>query len=277
MRSLKGKTVVITGASRGIGEAIALRLAAEGANLVLAAKTVDDSAQKLKGTIHDVAEAVEAAGGKALALQVDVRDDAQVQDMLERAVARFGGIDAMINNAGAILLQPVEVMPIKRFDLLWQVNVRACYAAAHYCARYLRERGDEPTHIINMSPPISLKPHWIGGQTGYTITKFGMTLLAMGLAEELSDTNIIPCALWPRTGIATAAIEWIGGEDLMKQCRKPSIMADAVFELLSNPKREHAGKAMLDEEILRAAGVTDFDPYAVDPTQSLMTDFYVES
>ncbi len=275
MQSLKGKTVIITGASRGIGEAIALRLAREGANLVLAAKTVDDSTQKLKGTIHDVAEAVEAAGGKALALQVDVRDDARVTEMIQLTAAKFGGIDAVINNAGAIMLQPVELMPIKRFDLVWQINVRACYASAHAAIPFLRERGT-PTHIINMSPPINLKSRWVGGQTGYTITKYGMTLLSMGLAEELSDTAIIPCSLWPRTGIATSAIEWIGGEDMMRQCRKPDIMADAVFELLSNPNREHAGKAMLDEEVLRASGVTDFEKYAVEPGQPLMTDFYID-
>lgn len=272
--TLAQKTVVITGASRGIGRAIALRCARDGANLVLAAKTTDDSQQKLKGTIHDVAREVEEAGGKALALMVDVREPELVTQMAKQAAERFGGIDALVNNAGAIMLQPVEQLSMKRFDLLWQVNVRAAYACAQACAPYLKQSTNG--HVINMSPPISLDPKWLGGQTGYTITKYGMSLLTMGLAKELEDVGVAVNSLWPRTLIATAAVDWIGGEAAMRAARKPEIMADAAYALLTTPSRELTGKHLLDEELLRSRGVTDFDAYAFEPGAELMKDFYVD-
>lgn len=273
--SLEGRTVVITGASRGIGAAIALRLAREGANLVLAAKTIDDTDQPLKGTILSVAEEVEAAGGKALPVQVDVRDEDQVAGMAAQAVERFGGIDALINNAGAIKLMPVEQLPVKRFDLLWQINVRAAYMCAHHCIPHLRR--SRHAHIINMSPPVSLEPHWLGGKTGYTITKYGMSMLTIGLAEELREAPVAVNSLWPRTTIATAAVEWLGGEALMNSSRTPEIMADAVHAIVTTAPSELTGQTLIDEDLLRARGVSDFERYAVAPGTPLTPDFYIES
>lgn len=270
---LKGKTIVITGASRGIGRAIALKCAADGANLVIAAKTVDDTGP-LAGTIFDVAKEVEAAGGKALPLQVDVRDVERIQWMIKQAAETFGGIDVLINNAGAIKLLPVADLEMKRWDLVMAVNVRASYAAAQAALPYLVK--SQAGHIINMSPPLNIKPHWIGGKTGYTISKFGMSLLSIGLAEELKDTPVSANSLWPRTAIATAAINWIGGEDMMNASRKPEIMADATYAVLTKQNKEFNGQTLLDEDVLRAEGVTDFDEYAYKPGHELYTDFYVD-
>lgn len=272
---LDGKTVVITGASRGIGAACAERLAREGANLVLAAKTLDDSGQHLKGTLLQVASAIEAAGGQALAVQVDVRDEAQVESMVARAVERFGRIDALINNAGAIKLAPVERLPVKRFDLLWQVNVRAAYTCSHNCIPHLRAAGGG--HIINMSPPVSLATHWLEGKTGYTITKYGMSLLTLGMAEELRAARIAVNSLWPRTTIATAAVDMLGGEALMSASRTPEIMADAVYAIVSSDPATLTGRLLVDEDFLRECGQTEFDHYAVTPGATLTPDFYIES
>ncbi len=273
MTTLTGKTIIITGASRGIGREIALRCARDGANIVIAAKTVDDSGP-LAGTIFDVAKEVEALGGKALPLQVDVRDADKITEMAEQAVKAFGRIDVMINNAGAIKLLPVEELPVKRFDLLLQVNVRASYACAQACIPHMKAAGGG--HIINMSPPLNLKPHWIAGKTGYTITKFGMTMLTIGLAEELREHGIKANSLWPRTAIATAAINWIGGEEWMNASRKPAIMADAVYEMLTDPDASLTGKSLIDEDYLRSRGYTEFDHYAYKPGAALADDFYID-
>lgn len=272
--SLNGKTVVITGASRGIGRAIALRVAREGANVVIASKTVDDSAQKLKGTIHDVAREVEEAGGRALALQVDVRDEARVQWMVEQAVSAFGGIDCLVNNAGAIMLQPTEMLPVKRFDLIFGINVRAVFVCAQACIPWLRKSANG--HVLNLSPPISMKPQWFENHTPYTVSKFAMTLMAMGMAEELRSAGVAANTLWPRTLIATAAVEWLGGEALIKGSRTPEIMADAAHEILSSDARSVTGKSFIDEVLLRERGCTDFEKYRVDPSGELLTDLFVD-
>ena len=204
-RNLSGKTVLITGGSRGIGRAIALRCARDGANVVVAAKTADDSGQKLKGTIFDVAREIEAAGGRALPLQVDVRDEAAVATMVERAVSEFGGIDVLVNNAGAIMLQPTELLPVKRFDLIFGINVRAVYLCAQACIPHLKRSSNG--HILNLSPPISLEPRWFVQHTPYTTSKFAMSLMTYGLAAELKDVGVAANSLWPRTLIATAAVE----------------------------------------------------------------------
>ena len=273
--SLAGKTVVITGASRGIGRAIALRVAREGANVVIASKTVDDSAQKLKGTIFDVAREVEEAGGRALALQVDVRDEARVQWMAEQAVSAFGGIDCLVNNAGAIMLQPTEMLPVKRFDLIFGINVRAVFVCAQACIPWLRRSANG--HVLNLSPPLSMKPQWFENHTPYTVSKFAMTLMAMGMAEELRAAGVACNTLWPRTLIATAAVEWIGGEALLKGSRTPEIMADAAFEILSSDARSVTGRSFIDEVLLRERGVSDFERYRVDPAGELLTDLFVDA
>ena len=271
--SLAGKTVVITGASRGIGRSIALRVAREGANVVIASKTVDDSGQKLKGTIHEVAAAVEAEGGQALALQVDVRDEARVQWMVQQTIERFGGIDALVNNAGAIMLQPTEMLPVKRFDLIFGLNVRAVFTCAQACIPYLKKSANG--HILNLSPPVSFEERWFQSHAPYTTSKFAMTMLAYGMAAELKHDGVAANTLWPRTLIATAAVEWIGGEALMQGSRKPEIMADAAYEILSSDARQVSGQSFIDEDLLRARGYTEFDQYHNAPGNELLTDLFV--
>jgi len=272
--SLDGRTAIVTGSSRGIGAAIARRLGEAGCNVVVAAKTVDDTDQKLKGTIHSVAEEVEELGGNALAFQLDAREESVIEAMVEATVEHFGGLDILVNNAGAIKLLPVAQMPVKRFDLLWQLNVRAPYACAHHCVPHLR--ASDNAHIVNMSPPISLETHWLSGKTGYTISKYGMSMLTMGLADEVKSAGIAVNSLWPRTTIATAAVEWLGGESFMQRSRKPEIMADAVYEIVSTPSDGFTGQTLIDEELLRERGVEDFEKYAYAPGHDLMPDFYIE-
>ena len=269
--SVKGKTIIITGASRGVGRAIALKCAADGANIVLAAKSVAEG--KLPGTIHSVAEEVRAAGGQALPLQVDVRFEDQVCAMVEATVSKFGGIDVLINNAGAIWLKPLIETPPKKMDLVMGVNVRATLLCTQAALPYLQKAGG--AHVLNLSPPLSYDPKWLNGHVTYTISKYGMSLATLGLAEELKEYKIAVNSLWPRTAIATAAVNWMLGDAGMQQSRTPAIMADAAYEIL-NGDSTVTGNLFIDETLLREKGVTDFKHYSVDPTQELMLDLYVE-
>jgi len=276
MSSLKNRTIFITGASRGIGREIALRCARDGANLVIAAKTVEPHA-KLEGTIHQTAEAVEAAGGRALAIQLDVREESQVRDALEKAAAHFGGIDAVVNNAGAIGLTNLEMTPPKKFDLMMGINARAVYLMSHCALPYLKKSSN--AHVLSLSPPLNLSSKWLKPYIPYTLSKYGMTLLSMGMAEELRDQKIAVNTLWPRTLIATAAVEFsVGGRDLFKVARKPDIMADAAYEILRTEGMALTGRSLIDEQILRERGVVDFTRYAWDPAMAdrLGVDLYVD-
>jgi citronellol/citronellal dehydrogenase len=272
LRAVKGKTIFITGATRGIGHAIALRAAREGANVAIAAKTVDNDG-KLKGTIHDAARAVEEAGGRALPLQVDVRDDSRIIEAIEETVNHFGGIDMLVNNAGAIKLQACEKIPPKRWDLIHSVNLRAPFVAARACIPHMR-KSDNP-HILNISPPIDLDPGWFKNQTPYTISKYGQSMLTIGLSGELRADGIAVNSLWPKTTIATAATNWLGGGQMLKQSRTPDIMADAAHAILSKPAKEITGGFFLDEAVLRKEGVSDFSSYAVEPGNPLLPDLYI--
>lgn len=272
MNTLSGKTVIVTGASRGIGREIALRAARDGANVVIAAKTVDNTG-KLPGTIHEVAEEVRAAGGQPLPLVVDVREEDQIEAMVAQAVARFGGIDVLVNNAGAIALRPVQLLTVKRFDLMMDVNVRASFACARACVPHLKKSANG--HILSLSPPIDLSPQWFAGHAAYTISKYGMTMLTIGLAEELREDGVAANSLWPRTLIATAAVEMLGGESLKKVSRTPAIVADAAHAIITSPSREVTGKAFIDEDLLRSRGMTDFSGYSVEPGAELMPDLFL--
>ena len=269
----QNKTVLITGASRGIGKAIALRLAKEGANIVIAAKSVEED-PRLGGTIFSVAEEVEAAGGKALAVQVDIRYEEQIQAMVQKAVEKFGGIDIVINNASAIQLTPTEQTDTKRFDLMQSINVRGTFLVGKYCIPYLK-KGKNP-HIITLSPPINLNPKWLGGHIAYTITKYSMSMLALGWAAELKGAGVASNALWPRTTIDTAAVRnLLGGEALAKMSRKPEMIADAVFYILRRPSAECTGNTFIDEEVMAAEGITDLSQYSVVPGAQLYPDLFV--
>ena len=272
MEDLKGKTLFITGASRGIGRAIALRAARDGANIVLAAKTTEPH-PKLSGTIHTVAAEIDAAGGKALPLQVDVREEIQVFDAVNKAVETFGGIDILINNASAISLTNVQTTPPKRFDLMVNINARGSYACAYACIPHLKNAANP--HILTLSPPINLKPKWFKNHTAYTISKYAMSMVTLGLAAELADLGIAANSLWPRTTIATAAVETFFA-DAMKASRTADIMADAAHAILIKPSLTCTGNFFIDEAVLRAEGVSNFDRYAVTPGGPLMTDFFLE-
>ncbi len=274
MTSLKGKTTIITGASRGIGREIAIRCAMDGANVVVAAKTVKPH-PKLPGTIHSVADEIISAGGKALPIQVDVRDEKSVEKMIEMTISNFGGVDGLINNAGAIRLTPAENTPIERFDLMHQINTRAVFLCSQLALPYLEE--SDTAHILNLSPPINLSPKWFRNYTPYTITKYGMSMLTLGLAEEFRSKNIAVNSLWPKTSIATAAVEFeAGGKELFNVSRKPAIMADAAYSILTSGT-EFTGNHCIDEDILRKEGVTDFDHYAVVPgTTDFFMDLYID-
>ncbi|MGL6159466.1 SDR family oxidoreductase [Microbulbifer sp.] len=274
--ALKGRTVFITGASRGIGRAIALKCAADGANIVIAAKSAEPH-PKLPGTIHSVAAEVEAAGGTALPLQVDVREEKQVADAMARAAETFGGIDAVVNNAGAISLTSVESTPPKRYDLMQSVNSRAVYLTAHLAAPYLKQSANG--HILSLSPPLNLKPEWLGPCAPYALSKFGMTILSMGLAEELREDGVSVATLWPRTLVATAAIEFaVGSREMFEQSRKPAIMADAAYEILLTENGALTGCQLIDEELLGERGVSDFTNYAHNPAKAgeLAVDLFLD-
>ncbi|WP_283181960.1 MULTISPECIES: NAD(P)-dependent oxidoreductase [unclassified Pseudomonas] len=273
--SLKGKTLFITGASRGIGREIALRAARDGANIVIAAKSAEPH-PKLPGTIFSVAKEVEAAGGKALALQVDVRDEVAVREALAQAHEHFGAIDALINNAGAIKLTGVQHIELKRFDLMHQINTRAVLLCSQAALPYLKKSGG---HILSISPPLNLASKWFAQYSPYTVTKYGMSMLTLGMSEEFKNYGISVNSLWPQTMIATAAIEFqLGSRESFKHARTPAIMADAAHVILSSSGRSITGRLLIDEEILGEHGVTDFEQYrfAPDTTDPLMPDLFVD-
>ncbi|MSP25202.1 MAG: NAD(P)-dependent oxidoreductase [Myxococcales bacterium] len=273
MASLKGKTLFITGASRGIGLAIGLRAARDGANIAIAAKTTEPH-PRLPGTIYTAAQEIEAAGGKALALVVDVRDEAQVEAAILATVAAFGGIDILVNNASAIHLTGTESTPMKRYDLMHQVNTRGTFLCSQKAIPHLR-RAANP-HILNLSPPLNMETRWFSPHVAYTMAKFGMSMCVLGMADELRDAGIAVNALWPRTVIATAAVKNLLGGDGMVSCsRTPEIVADAAHAVLTKPSREYSGHFDIDEDVLRAAGVTDFEGYAVKPGAELVQDFFI--
>lgn len=272
-RTLKDKTLFITGGSRGIGLAIAKRAAADGANIVIAAKTVTPH-PKLEGTIHTAAAEIEAAGGRALPLAVDIRDDAAVEAAVAQAVATFGGIDILVNNASAISLTGTEATEMKRFDLMHQVNTRGTFLCSKLCAPHLR-RADNP-HILNLSPPLNMEARWFAPHVAYSMAKYGMSMCVLGMSEEFRTDGIAVNALWPRTTIATAAVRnLLGGEKVVAGSRKPEIVADAAYVILTRPSREFTGNFCIDDEILASVGITDLDAYAVDPTKPLFPDFFV--
>ena len=275
--SLKGKTLFITGASRGIGLAIGKRAARDGANVAIAAKS-DQPHPKLPGTIHTAAREVEGAGGKALALQTDIRDEASVLAAVEQAVARFGGIDILINNASAISLTPTPATPMKRFDLMFGVNVRGTFVSSQACLPYLKNsaRAGRNPHILNLSPPLSMKAKWFAPHVAYTMAKYGMSMCVLGMAEEFRHDGIGVNALWPRTVIATAALQVIPMAN-PRLGRTPDIMADAAYSILTRDARECTGNFFIDDELLASAGVKDFDRYAVTPgNRDFLPDFFVD-
>ncbi|KFN49149.1 SDR family oxidoreductase [Arenimonas composti] len=272
MSSLSGKTLFITGASRGIGLAIALRAARDGANVAIAAKSAVPN-PKLPGTIHSAAAAVDAAGGRGLALQCDIREEEQVQAAVAGTVAEFGGIDILVNNASAIWLRGTLDTPMKRFDLMQQVNARGSFLCAQACLPHLLKAANP--HILTLAPPPSLDPKWWGAHTGYTLAKMGMSFVTLGLAAEFGPQGVAVNALWPRTVIATDALKMIPGTEPAK-CRTPEIMADAAHAILTTPARDFSGNFLIDEAVLRERGVTDFGRYAVDPAQPLLPDLFLD-
>jgi citronellol/citronellal dehydrogenase len=272
MRSLRGKTLFITGASRGIGKAIALRAARDGANVVVAAKSNVPN-PRLPGTIHTAAREIEAAGGKALAIPCDVRDEEQVRAAAAQAVDRFGGIDVLVNNASAIHLAGTVETPMKRFDLMNEVNVRGTYLCSQVCIPHLAKA--ENPHILTLAPPPSLEPRWYARHLAYTLAKMGMSLCVIGLAEELAELGVAANALWPRTIVATAALNVLGGDELARHARRPEIVADAAHAILTRPARETTGRFFIDDEVLAEEGVTDLARYQLEPGQELWPDLFL--
>lgn len=271
--SLNGKTLFITGASRGIGLAIGLRAARDGANVVIAAKTAEPH-KHLPGTIYSAAEEIEAAGGKALPLVVDVRSEESVMAAVEATVERFGGIDICVNNASAIQLTGTLATDMKRYDLMHQVNGRGTFLVSKACIPHLKKAANP--HVLALSPPLDLAPHWFGPHVAYSMAKYNMSLAMLGMAEEFKSDGIAFNALWPRTGVATAAIEFaLTGKEGLAHCRTPDILADAAHALFCLPARENTGRFLIDDSFLYEQGVRDFDVYRVDPTKPLMPDFFV--
>jgi citronellol/citronellal dehydrogenase len=270
--TLRGRTVFITGASRGIGREIALRCARDGAKVVITGKTAEPH-PKLPGTIHSVAQEVIDAGGQALAIQLDVRDEQAIHDAVEQAAAHFGGIDVLVNNASAISLTPTLQTPAKRFDLMWDVNARATFLASQACIPHLK-RSENP-HILTLSPPLNLEANWFAPHVAYAISKYGMSLCALGMAKEFAADGIAVNCLWPRTTIATAAIEFNFPEAILRASRKPAIVADAAHAILLRDSRTFSGFFFIDDEVLRATGVKDLDQYAVTPGERLHKDLFL--
>lgn len=271
--SFKNKTIFITGASRGIGKAMALKLAAEGAQIVIGAKSVEED-PRLGGTIFSAAQEVEAAGGKGLAIQLDIRYEEQIQAAMEKAAAHFGGIDVVINNASAIQLTPTDKTESKRFDLMHDINVRGTFLMVKHALPYLR-KGNNP-HILTLSPPINLDPKWLAGHVAYTVSKYSMSMMALGWAAEFKADGIASNALWPRTTIDTAAVRnLLGGQALANMSRTPDIIADAAHYILSQPAAECTGNTFIDEEVLAKAGITDLEKYSVVPGGTLYKDLFV--
>jgi citronellol/citronellal dehydrogenase len=280
-RDLAGTTMFISGASRGIGLAIALAAAKDGANIALVAKTAEPH-PKLEGTIYTAAEQIEQAGGQALPIVGDIRDENSVSGAVAQTVERFGGIDICVNNASAINLSGVEQLDMKRYDLMQNINVRGTFLVSKYCIPHLRtsaDRGSNP-HILTLSPPISLEPKWLAPHTGYTIAKYGMTLCALGFAEELREAGVASNALWPRTLVATAAVQnLLGGDEAMRRARTPAVYADAAYEVLTRPSRECTGNAFLCEDVLVESGVSDLSRYAAGDgsgSEDLGVDLFVD-
>ena len=274
-QDLSGRTMFITGGSRGIGLAIALRAARDGANVALLAKTAEPH-PKLPGTIYTAAEEIEAAGGTALPIVGDVRDADSVAGAVEQAAERFGGIDILVNNASAISLTPIEQTEPKRFDLMQGINVRGTFLAIRACIPHLK--GSDNGHILSLSPPINLDPAWLGAHGAYTLSKYGMTLITLSAAEELREAGVAANTLWPRTIIATAAVQnLLGGDEAMSRARSPEIYADSAYEILRQPAREYTGQSLIDDEVLAAAGVTDLEQYrAGEGDGELIGDLFVD-
>jgi citronellol/citronellal dehydrogenase len=269
----QNKTVFITGASRGIGKAIALRLAGEGANIVVASKSVEEN-PKLGGTIYSAAKEIEEAGGNALPIQLDIRFEDQIANAVQQAADKFGGIDVLINNASAINLTPTETLEPKRYDLMHDINVRGTFFMSKACIPYLK-KGSNP-HILNLSPPLNMDMKWFRSHLAYTMSKYNMTMIALGLAEELKKYNIAANALWPRTTIATAAVQnLLGGDALIKMSRKPEILADTAYYILRRPSTGCTGNTFIDEEVLAEEGITNLDEYSVVPGAQLYQDLFL--
>lgn len=276
MGKLAGRTLFITGASRGIGKAIALRAAQDGANVVIAAKTADPH-PKLPGTIYTAAKEVEAAGGKCLPCVVDVREEKQVVAAVDAAVKAFGGIDIVVNNASAISLTPTLETDMKRYDLMQNINTRGTFLVSKACLPYLKKSSNP--HILNLSPPLNMSKHWFSNHVAYTIAKYGMSMCALGMAEEFAADGIAVNALWPRTAIHTAAIEMLSGPDAARFSRKPEIMADAAYFILTKPSRSCTGNFFIDDDVLKSEGISDLTKYACDPSNvdKLMPDFFLDA
>lgn len=272
--SLQNKTALITGGSRGIGKAIAERLAKQGCNIAIAAKTAEPH-PKLEGTIYSAAKEIEALGVKCLPLQCDIRYEDQIEAAVAETVKAFGGIDILINNASAISLTPTEHTEPKRFDLMMDIEIRGTFFMCKACIPHLRK--SDNAHILNLSPPINMNPKWLAQHLAYTISKYGMSMIVTGLAEELKKDKIAANALWPKTTIATAAVQnLLGGDALMKMSRTPEIVADAAYAIVSKPSGECSGNFFIDEEVLEKEGITDFSKYAVDASQQLMKDIFLD-
>ncbi len=272
MGALKDKVIFITGASRGIGREIALRAAQDGAKVVITGKTIEPH-PKLQGTIHSVAKEVELAGGQALAIQLDVRDAEQIQAAVAKAAEHFGGIDILINNASAISLTGTLETTMKRYDLMMSVNVRATYAASQACIPHLKKSTNP--HILTLSPPLNMNPKWFAPHLAYTMSKYGMSLCTLGMAEEFKQEGVAVNSLWPKTTIATAAIAF-NSPEIYQACRKPQIVADAAYLILTKDSKTSTGQFFIDEEVLRASGVTDFNQYALNPNRPIFPDLFLE-
>lgn len=275
--SLAGKTILMSGGSRGIGLAIALRAAADGANIALVAKT-DTPHPKLEGTIHTAAEAIRAAGGQALPIHGDVRNDEDIARAVEQTIAEFGGIDIVLNNASVIDLSTSLDLAEKKYDLMQDVNVRGAFMLSRAAIPALKKSSNP--HILSLSPPLNLTPKWLGGHTGYTLAKYGMTIVTLGLAAEFAEDGIAANALWPATTVATAAVKFaLGGDDMMRVSRTPEVCADAAYSVLTKPAREYTGQTLVMEDVLRADGVTDFAKYAAvpgTPDDQLFPDIFLD-
>ena len=272
--NLQNRTLFVTGASRGIGLAIAVRAARDGARVAIAAKTAEPH-PKLPGTIYTAAREIELAGGTALPLVVDVRNDDQVNAAVEKTVAAFGGIDVCVNNAAAIKLAGTEAIAMKQFDLMYQVNTRATYLVTRACLPHLKKSANP--HVLMMAPPPVLRSDWFAPHLAYSLAKFGESLCVLGMAEEFRAYGVAVNALWPRTTVATAAIKFVlGGDEMLRRCRTPDIVADAAHVILSKPSRSYTGNFLIDDEVLSAEGVSDFDKYRVDPTAPLAVDLFVD-
>jgi len=272
-RTLEGKTLFISGASRGIGKTIALRAARDGARIAIAAKTAQPH-PRLSGTIYTAAEEIEQAGGKALPIVCDIRFEEQVEAAVAKTVETFGGIDVLVNNASAIQLTGTLETPMKRFDLMHQVNARGTYLCSQKCLPHLKSV--ENAHILNISPPLNISAKWFKNHCAYTMAKYGMSMCALGMSAEFADDGVAVNTLWPRTGIWTAAIENMVGAELKPSCRKPQIMADAAYFVLTSDAKTCTGNFFIDDEVLREHGITDLEPYAMQPGHELMPDFFLD-